>query len=379
MNRWSASPRSPSSAHPLAATPHVSLPNLTDVWSESRRKAFLLACPFILAGCVAGVLFQLPDVNPLDFWMLLALAATLLVLAPLVWARKLRVESALTVSYTLGAAYFLAMLGNQYAFNVGREERLSEATYWFPALYCVAFLAWELPRAAQAAAVPYVLSVLITAAFVPVFEARGEWTVRLASILVHFLLSQGVLIVFFTSFAFLKQRLAQIKALVYIDFLTSLPNRRFAEEQVRALSGGAYSVVMFDVDHFKRVNDTYGHHVGDHVLRELSLVAGRFVQGGALLARWGGEEFVVLLPGAHEEDAARLMERVRAAFEAHTFEEVGCVTASFGVAERRPGEDFHAALQRADAALYEAKRGGRNQVVSARALQDQPDVALLGA
>ena len=121
--------------------PAVQLPALPDVWSVSKRRAFLLVSPLALLGCAAGILLQLPDVNPLDLWMLLVLGLTILVSAGLVLARRLPVERALIVVYTVGCAYFLAMLANQYHHNVGREERLTEATFWFPVLYCVAFLA----------------------------------------------------------------------------------------------------------------------------------------------------------------------------------------------------------------------------------------------
>jgi diguanylate cyclase (GGDEF)-like protein len=162
--------------------------------------------------------------------------------------------------------------------------------------------------------------------------------------------------------------------MAYVDFLTSLPNRRYLDEKLRRFDAGGAdggSVVLFDVDHFKSVNDTYGHHVGDHVLREIALVAAGHLRDGQLLGRWGGEEFVLLLPDQDEETAARIVERVRRALDTHTFAEVGHVTASFGVAERQPGESVTSTVDRADAAMYAAKRAGRNRVVTASTLAQE--------
>jgi diguanylate cyclase (GGDEF)-like protein len=132
------------------------------------------------------------------------------------------------------------------------------------------------------------------------------------------------------------------------------------------------SVLILDVDHFKSVNDTYGHAVGDVVLTRVAEVLRGALRSGELAARWGGEEFVALLPGSELSAAQIVAERVRVALEQAemsaplaTFR----VTASFGVASITLGaanpQEAPALMERADAALYEAKRGGRNKVVAA--------------
>ena len=167
----------------------------------------------------------------------------------------------------------------------------------------------------------------------------------------------------------LQQREAEVRLLSQTDQLTGLANRRRLDEAVRqelariARHGGRLSVVMTDIDHFKRVNDEFGHETGDLVLREYASVLKEGVREIDLAARFGGEEFVLLLPGTEAGAAAMLAERIRARLEATRLGPLPrAVTASFGVAELRAGESWDSVLKRADDALYAAKNGGRNRV-----------------
>lgn len=153
------------------------------------------------------------------------------------------------------------------------------------------------------------------------------------------------------------------------DPLTGVGNRRrFAEllagEEERAASGlGPFALIMLDIDHFKSVNDTYGHDAGDSVLLELVGLVQDSVRATDRLARLGGEEFVVLAANSGLNRAARVAERLRRTLAGHDFAGVsGPVTGSFGVVEYRAGEDRGRLLKRADEALYRAKSGGRNRV-----------------
>jgi PAS domain S-box/diguanylate cyclase (GGDEF) domain len=155
------------------------------------------------------------------------------------------------------------------------------------------------------------------------------------------------------------------------DELTGLPNRRDFLEVVDNImrSDTPFSVLMLDIDLFKKVNDTYGHDAGDEVLRVLAKVV--MSAGGKLdiFARWGGEEFVAVLPDKDAEQARDAAEQLRAKFErqdfTHTWRTGNAIpfTVSIGVATRAPDErDFDTVLKRADKALYEAKGTGRNRV-----------------
>ena len=128
--------------------------------------------------------------------------------------------------------------------------------------------------------------------------------------------------------------------------------------------GEPLSLIMVDVDHFKKVNDTHGHVTGDKVLKGVAEILKKKVRGGSAY-RYGGEEMAVLLPKAELEGAVQVAERLRAAIEAHKIAGVK-VTASFGVAQFEPGlADPPALVEKADQALYKAKEGGRNRVVAA--------------
>ena len=162
---------------------------------------------------------------------------------------------------------------------------------------------------------------------------------------------------------------AELERQAFFDRLTGAANRRYFEslldrEAERAERYGTpFALVMFDLDHFKRVNDTWGHDTGDVVLQEVARIADERLREPDVLGRWGGEEFMILLPGDSVAQAGVAAEAVRARVAEHGFPQVGQVTISLGVAGHRPGEPRKELLRRVDEALYRAKREGRNRVV----------------
>lgn len=164
-----------------------------------------------------------------------------------------------------------------------------------------------------------------------------------------------------------------ISRLARTDELTGLHNRRsFNESFALALSsarrhGHPLSLISTDLDHFKRVNDTFGHGIGDMVLKEFSGLLKELVRVEDIASRWGGEEFIILLPNTSSEAAATMAERIRSTFEQQSSSASPLVvTASFGVAQLQNGDDEDALIRRVDTALYTAKREGRNRVVIAK-------------
>ena len=157
-----------------------------------------------------------------------------------------------------------------------------------------------------------------------------------------------------------------------IDGLTGIANRRQCEEALVAeiaraeRLGSALTLVLADLDDFKAVNDAHGHAVGDDVLRTFASTLRTTVRDSDLAGRWGGEEFLLLLPGADAVGAAQLADRVREAFVERSSigrdGEVVSVTCSFGVAQYRPGDGQRELFGAADRALYQAKRAGKNRV-----------------
>ena len=155
-----------------------------------------------------------------------------------------------------------------------------------------------------------------------------------------------------------------------VDGLTGLANRRAASDALHAEAARAerletqLSVVLADLDEFKEVNDLHGHAVGDEVMRVVAEVLRETLRESDVAGRWGGEEFLLLLPGADEEGAAQLAERVRVALAARSIPSVPGlrVTASFGVAEYAGETNTEQLLEAADGALYRAKRAGKDRV-----------------
>ena len=166
----------------------------------------------------------------------------------------------------------------------------------------------------------------------------------------------------------------EIHRLTITDGLTGIANRRAFEDSIKAEVHRALrharplSLVMFDLDHFKKVNDTYGHMAGDHVLKTVASVVRSRIRQGDVLARYGGEEFALLLPETSKATAAQLAEEIRAAVANAevTFEDqIIPVTVSLGVAEVTSDLPTpHELVKAADARLYDAKRGGRNRIVA---------------
>lgn len=160
---------------------------------------------------------------------------------------------------------------------------------------------------------------------------------------------------------------SHFKRLSMYDPLTGLLNRRAAQDLVdgfaRQHSLDGTALVMMDIDHFKAVNDTHGHEFGDEVLKRVSEVIKRVVREGDAAVRWGGEEVVIICPKTSHDGAYRVAEKLRSEIKALRFSiEDVVVTSSFGVANIRQNESFTQALGRADEALYEAKRSGRDRV-----------------
>ncbi|MDH5561383.1 MAG: diguanylate cyclase [Deltaproteobacteria bacterium] len=152
-----------------------------------------------------------------------------------------------------------------------------------------------------------------------------------------------------------------------IDSLTGLYNRYFFNVYLVQIieSSKRYkqkvSMILIDIDFFKKVNDTYGHSAGDKILVEVALFLKGFCRKTDIACRWGGEEFVLLLPNTENKDAAKIAERVRSEIESMKFPVIEKLTVSLGVAEFQGDEELW--FQNADLALYNAKESGRNKVI----------------
>lgn len=165
-----------------------------------------------------------------------------------------------------------------------------------------------------------------------------------------------------------KRMEKELRCLSVTDCLTNCYNRRFfmqkLEEEIERAkrNGNKFSLIMLDIDRFKSINDRFGHNVGDLVLKSMAEMIKNRIRKIDTLARWGGEEFVLLLPDTPVENAARLAEELRESLSRMDIQGVGRVTASFGVAGYCPGDSVDSLVNKADNMMYEAKAAGRNCV-----------------
>ena len=160
----------------------------------------------------------------------------------------------------------------------------------------------------------------------------------------------------------------ELVELANIDALTSIPNRRKFDDALQYEMGrdkryhNKLSLIFCDLDHFKRVNDTHGHKIGDEILKEFTRLISANIRNTDIFARWGGEEFVLLLPDTNIETATLTAEKLLIEIERHPFPYVGRMTASFGVTELLEEDSETSFIKRADDALYRAKDRGRNRI-----------------
>jgi diguanylate cyclase (GGDEF)-like protein len=160
----------------------------------------------------------------------------------------------------------------------------------------------------------------------------------------------------------------EIYLLATTDSLTGIANRReFTAILAREMDqtkryGRPMALAMYDLDYFKRVNDTFGHDVGDHVLQAITRLVKENIRVSDIVARWGGEEFMVLMTQTDIQDARNVFEKLRLTIAGHHFDTVNKLTVSFGVVACDPQDELDLLLKRVDDALYKAKKRGRNRV-----------------
>ena len=251
--------------------------------------------------------------------------------------------------------YCMALLFG--AFRYGRERMLVLAAAAIAA-HGAALLAWHAANPGAEPARSFV-AMLVMLVVMPWFAIMAGY--------VHALRERIV-----DSHRRLRAALARIEEIAAKDELTGVLNRRSIMEALqREISrmqraGGRFSICLLDLDHFKSVNDTYGHARGDLVLKRFTRVASDALRDVDLLGRYGGEEFLVVLPGADARGAVACAERVRVALEACEWPELvpaRTITVTAGLASWKEGDSAFSILARADEALYAGKGGGRNRVV----------------
>jgi diguanylate cyclase len=346
-----------------------------------RYKAYLLV--FVL-GAVASsfswllVAFEEPEAfNRVAYPLMTILCA---ILAAVLWWRGERVLRFVgLLGYAGGSVFLLAKACHALYVGHGRFgalDELPEISSWSPVLIFGAFLVLGVREGLAGSLLFYAALLGVTLPYAVPELLAGEDADAIRA-LVQLYLSNAVVIVLLFGVArltedYVKTRIFSeaMERLANTDFLTGVANRRHLYELLRngieeaARYGRPLSVVMFDLDDFKKINDGQGHDVGDRVLKEVASLVGEHLRKADQLSRWGGEEFLVLAPETNLEQAGLSAVRLKQVIEDGRFGEAGRVTASFGVTAYRDGDTPESLLKRADEALYRAKGGGKNRVVT---------------
>ena len=347
-----------------------------------QRRIYLTLLPLGVLVTLLDAFDQIQhgDTNAFNILTNLGLAFGFAVLALLLWRFK---QSQRLVEYALYLLVAAFLLSNWYvdlaqyrAVEIPREiveipREILAWSIWLIVMHLIGFLTFSPQEGAVLSALVYLASAAIGLGFVLPELLAGRRPPGLDE-LVQAYAATAITLIFLYRIGSLRQRYA------LIDFLTGVSNRRhlyqlFTYEVERARRyRQPFSVVLFDVDNFKQVNDTHGHLMGDRVLKGLTQVTLHLLRNVDDLGRWGGEEFLILLPETDVVGAERLAERVRSALAQQRFDIAGSVTASFGVTTYLPNDTLETMLHRADEALYQAKREGRNRVAVSLAAPHAP-------
>jgi len=298
--------------------------------------------------------------------------------AVLTWS-SIPVKRVMSVSHAVVSIFWLGLLTSRLFAGMESTlvaERVTPDVYLvFVLITIVAYLTFSTPTALNAS----VGLLLVATVVVGVRFASAVLNEGSVAAVAHIWMYEailGITILMLHALARSKDRYAavlleaaRLHDLAYTDTLTSLPNRRELEERLEFTAAAAnelkqpLSVVFFDLDDFKSVNDAHGHAVGDDVLTQVGEVLQTLLRSEDTFGRWGGEEYLVVAPRTSHVRARELAERLRLGMEAHEFMHGIRVTASFGVATSEGEADARTLLSQADERLYRAKHAGRNRVV----------------
>lgn len=359
--------------------------NWTEIYqaAQERRITHLLTLPLWLVGTLLRL--YLGDAVPrsdFDVFILPSLAVVFVLIFLALLVRRIRVfyvELVLLTVFivTFDSSIFFHMQVTDTDFAV---KKVLSYSFWSIAIYSVLF--WTLPRwLAERTAMGHGIFIVLFTIFLFLQLPPSQQQPELMATLVQLYLGTALFIKVFSHYTRMiesRQVVAeQLETKAHTDELTNLANRRALQMalnnqlQQAEVSADRFAVILLDIDHFKLINDTFGHTIGDTVLYQIARLLKIQTADSHSLGRWGGEEFLIILPAATQEQAAILAEGLRAAIAAVPIEPIWRITASFGVTMYRHGDTVHTLIDRADRALYRAKIDGRNRVTLANDHTDQ--------
>jgi diguanylate cyclase len=303
------------------------------------------------------ILIQLGQINTVDFWLLPSLASIFLVMLGLLLHKPKRVK--LIHQLMLGGicCYELLDLYSSGLPEVRNQNAIGVGMVWFPVTTVIAFLILRHQLAARLSTIYLLISFVLGI----VYFRDGINSTQINAMLQFYASNLAILGISWV-FGHMRNQYLTMRNMAYTDTLTGLLNRRAMTDHLEMAhpSKTPYCLLVIDIDEFKRVNDTFGHPVGDQVLREMALTLESHTRKSDQIARWGGEEFLVLALGSNLIQAQQLADRLLEAVRSANIAGLG-LTVSIGISERRVGSTLETVISMADVALYQAKNAGRNR------------------
>lgn len=347
--------------------------------AELKRTAYVLALLLGTGSMVIELVFGSPT-QSISYAIVtfdrLVFSAVIGVAVWVVWAMytgRITIHHMERPLALFSAVYFLAKFGLALFVGDGPVSlAFAESWYWMLlATWTFGLLAYDLKRALVQNTVVSIIALILHMASAGMKSSVPGLLQQLPDIAASHL-RLGATTAILSILGYTKQQWVRVEReaialrhLAHIDPLTNLPNRRQLNKvlsETHELYPGLVTLIMFDIDSFKQINDEHGHLIGDRILQEMSQLAQAVVRSQDLLGRWGGEEFLVVCPHTRLGEGLAIAERIRKAMAAHEFPYVGTVTASFGVAQHRPGESTDQLISRADVSLYQAKADGKDRI-----------------
>ena len=348
-----------------------------DTFDVVKRRIYLIATP---VGCLTmlivwGIGLRQSNLLALDVFSLPFLASLFLILIVLFWRRIIYLHTFELIAYAMVLIYALCEFTSIFiTITITHDTFSPNFTLWIPFVYILSFLILSTNRALLFSTLFFLSALIIGLGAVIHFLFNGLPFPNI-SLLVQVYFASAFYIAVLYLVARIKERYVSelavadnMSKLAMTDSLTQVDNRRnlsrtLQEEVKRAERHNLpLSILLFDLDWFKRINDSFGHNTGDKVLQEVAQELRQNIRTTDPFGRWGGDEFLCLAINSDGERAVELAERLRDMLERHTFSTVDKVTASFGVTTYQRGDTPETLIRRADLGLYKAKGGGRNRV-----------------
>lgn len=331
-------------------------------FENQKRKLYLYVIPIVLLSLLFG-LYSWNEFNFLDrtivaSYLILFISSYFLILKRIFF----RVVE-LTIFISVSIVHLLLTYWSLHVESVQSQHySISDAAVWTPMIYIYIFITFYGIYGIVLSIVLWSMTTAIILSSLSIIQ------VDMIDSLINYQLAMFVYIVilFFARKGLdASVRTSMLEQMAFKDMLTGIENRRAVHQLFEKLNSESktYSIIFFDIDYFKKVNDQYGHSVGDSVLIEISRIISCGLNKSDFFARWGGEEFIVITKKETIDKTLKLAEKLKLLISQHQFKVVGKLTASFGISESQPGQLAELVLEQADQALYSAKASGRNKIM----------------